>query len=298
MLKSNRRRGSDTPDGLPLYRRVSWWQLGLWVLMAAAGAYAWKLQVDYADVPQDSIGWWIFGGSTRTVMRRVGVASTAIALLAPAVLTAVATIRARRARRRETDEIARRVQIINGVMAPLAAHLGRLAHLDPGETLPRERLAGEAGKATLAGLFDLHGGWTSEVRVCFFRVEGEAPKRLLVPADHYGKGKKSTCTLHEDDGDRGAAVFKALDSRTSPDWREGGEGEATADGEAASIAVHVATEATLFGMIAMSASDPDAFHTTVDLPTIQTVADLYAAILAGLCAPKDHPDQSGATFDW
>ncbi|WP_328522836.1 hypothetical protein [Kribbella sp. NBC_00359] len=274
----------------------------LWGLAAAAAAYAWSLQVDYADVPAGSTDWWIFSGSTRTIMRRVGICCTVIMILIPASLAGLATIRARRARQRETAQIAQRVRTINSVIAPLAAHLQRLAHLDPGETLPRERLAGEAVKATLAGLFDLHGGWSSQVRVCFFRVEGEAPDRRLVPENHHGRGKKSTCTVYEGDGGRGTEAFRALDARQARSWQDGnGEAEPSGwsrDKEYKSfLAVYVATETVLFGMITMDAIDPEAFHPKVDLPTVQTVADLYAAILAGLSAPKDHPDLSGATFE-
>jgi hypothetical protein len=138
--------------------------------------------------------------------------------------------------------------------------------------------------------------------VCFFRVEGQAPKRRLVPENHHGRGKKSSCTVYEGDGGRGTEAFRALDARQSRSWREGNGEEEPAGWNRdkayrSFMAVYVATESALFGMITMDAVDPEAFHPKVDLPTVQTVADLYAAILAGLSAPKDHPDQSGATFE-
>lgn len=46
----------------------------------------------------------------------------------------------------------------------------------------------------------------------------------------------------------------------------------------------------------MNTEDPGAFHSAVDLPTVQTVAELCAAFLAEVSAPKARPDQSGATF--
>lgn len=308
MPEVNRLERSPLPKTRSWHRRVPWWQLVLWATAAAAGHQAWLIQVQIDDVPEGSIGWWIFGGSTRVVMERVGAGCAVLLVLIPAVLTAIATAQARRAKQSaeeaklaEAVQIAEQLNTTNGTIAPLAANLGRLAHLDPGDTLQRERLAGNAARVTFAGLFDLLGGSASGVRVCYFALEGVTPNRQLRPVDRHGRGRRSGCVIFEGDGGRGDDAFRALDAREPRIWTAGDAGEPPAgwnpDKEYKTfIAVPVATESVLFGMITLDAVDPHAFR-KVHLPIVQTVAELYAAILAGLSAPKEHPDQSGATFE-
>ncbi|MFC9692079.1 hypothetical protein ACFTSF_26240 [Kribbella sp. NPDC056951] len=302
MLEFNGRRRSEAPDVRPWYRRLSWWRLSLWGVVIAAGLGAWALQVDYGEVLPGQTGWWIFSGDRKKIIRLMGMVCAAVIVAIPAFLAWEAGMRAKRAGAREKDEIAFRVQTVNGVIAPLAEHLGGLAQLDPGETLPRQRLAGAAETATLAGLANLHGGADAGVRVCLYLVEGDISDRRLVFRHRAGRGNsKPMRAVFEGDGGRGTETFNALDAREPRTWRYV-EGETPAVGwnprkkYRSFMAVPVASGDTLFGMISIDAVDPAAFHVAVDLPTIQTVAGLYAAFLAGMSAPKDHPDQSGATF--
>ncbi|TDD53853.1 hypothetical protein E1263_27555 [Kribbella antibiotica] len=302
MLEFNGRRRSDVLDVRPWYCRLSWWRLALWSVVAAAGLGAWALQVDYGETLPGQTGWWIFSGDRKTIIRNLGMLCAALIVAVPAFMAWESSEQAKRAGRREEAAVAYRIQTVNGVIAPLSYFLGSLAQLDPGETLLRQRLAGGAQTATLAGLANLHGGWDEGVRVCLYLLEGDKQKRRLVFKDHSGRGhRKPMAVVYEDDGGRGTETFKALDAREPRTWRYV-KGKATPAGwnlckkYRSFMAVPVAMGDALFGMISIDAEDPAAFHVAVDLPTLQTVASLYAAFLAGVSAPKDHPDRSGSTF--
>lgn len=281
----------------PWYRQPVWPAILTMLSVTACAMVSWAVDVDISDVTPDSAGWWIFQGSRRKIMRRVGLGATALMVGIPLVVALVNAERLRRTKGKLAVLLNESHLTVLALAQPMNAHIARLAELRDGDERGQAHLMGQAAATALGQLSNLFKGQASSLRLCFWEVDGTRSPRNLVPKIPGGDGRLPNCQFSENDGGIGKRFFHALDHRDPIDLNDDNRADHPAGwypdrNHRSFVAVPVATTETLYGMITLNTGSEQAFSREQDLACIQMVADQYAAFLS-VCARLDRKAHGG-----
>jgi hypothetical protein len=243
--------------GLPWNWGWPWYEWAVLGTFVVAAVWAYRLQIDIPEVDGKANGWGIFPGNRKQAMRLFAFGCLAWSILGPLALIGLQNRRKAQVLGEKTQQVEDQLSLIRGLLLPLQGFAAELAELGPTERKARRDVVVDALRSTLFGLLELLGGTGSGVRVQWYVLEGVAPNRVLKATTVQGAGHKSITLICEGDKGRGDDTFKALDKRESRIWHLGDPDNGwTPDKPVESYAaVPVASEAKLYGMIAMDSLD-------------------------------------------